>query len=277
MLAFADLLQGDTIQQEGALRVAFFLLIFAVVAAAEIVSPRRPLTVEKPLRWRGNLSIHLVNALLPRLLFPILPVGLALLWARKGWGLLNMIPLPEGPAILASVLALDLVIYAQHWAFHRNHLLWRLHRMHHTDLDIDLTSALRFHPLEILCSLLVKLAFVALLGPPALGVLIFEVLLNGMAMFNHGNIMIPAPVDGRLRQVLVTPDMHRVHHSVIPQERNCNFGFNLSWWDRLFGTYQAQPKAGHDKMTLGIPGFRDVRYAGFWKMLVNPFENRPAA
>lgn len=277
MFSFAAGLQGDPLQQEAALRVACFLIIFAVIAVVEVLAPRRPLMVRKSLRWFGNLSVHLVNGLLPRLLFPILPVGLALIWARKGWGLLNLFPLPEGAALVLSVLILDLVIYAQHWAFHRHHLLWRLHRMHHTDLDIDLTSALRFHPLEILCSLGIKMAVVALLGPPAMGVLIFEILLNGMAMFNHGNVRIPVAADGMLRSVVVTPDMHRVHHSIVPQERNRNFGFNLSWWDRLFGTYQAQPAAGHDKMIIGIKGFLDIRYARFIKMLMNPFEKGSAS
>ncbi len=259
-------------QHEAAIRIGCFLVLFAVIAIAELLAPRRPLIVKKSLRWFGNLSVHLVNGVLPRLLFPILPVGMAVLWAQKGWGLLNIAPLPEAAAVLLSVLALDLVIYAQHVLFHRVHFFWRLHRMHHTDLDLDLTSALRFHPFEIAISLLIKMAVVALLGPPAVAVFVFEILLNGMAMFNHGNFRIPARPDRLLRRIVVTPDMHRVHHSILPRELNRNFGFNLSWWDRLFGTYQAQPSAGHKLMSIGLTGFRDVRYARFWKMILNPLE-----
>jgi sterol desaturase/sphingolipid hydroxylase (fatty acid hydroxylase superfamily) len=259
-------------QHETAIRIGCFLVLFAVIAVAEILAPRRPLTVKRFLRWFGNWSVHLVNSLFPRLLFPILPVGMAVLWAQKGWGLLNIAPLPEAAAIIISVLAFDLVIYAQHVLFHRVHFFWRLHRMHHTDLDLDLTSALRFHPLEIVISLLIKMAVVALLGPPAIAVFVFEILLNGMAMFNHGNFRIPAWPDSLLRRIVVTPDMHRIHHSILRQESNHNFGFNLSWWDRLFGTYQTQPSAGHEGMTIGLTGFMDIRYARFWKMILNPWE-----
>jgi sterol desaturase/sphingolipid hydroxylase (fatty acid hydroxylase superfamily) len=259
-------------EHEAVIRIGCFLLLFTVIALAELLVPRRRLIIKKSLRWFGNLSVHLVNGLLPRLLFPILPAGMAVLWAQKGWGLLNIAPLPEAAAIILSILALDLVIYTQHVLFHRVHFFWRLHRMHHTDMDLDLTSALRFHPLEIVISLLIKMAAVTLLGPPALAVFIFEVLLNGMAMFDHGNFRIPARPDSLLRRIVVTPDMHRVHHSVLPRESNRNFGFNLSWWDRLFGTYQAQPSAGHEGMTIGLTGFLDVRYARFWKMILNPLE-----
>ncbi|MBW6486922.1 MAG: sterol desaturase family protein [Syntrophobacterales bacterium] len=259
-------------QNEAAIRIGCFLFLFIVIAIAETLAPRRPLIVKKPLRWFGNISIHLVNGLLPRLLFPILPVGMALLWARKGWGLLNIVPLPETVSILLGILALDLLIYVQHVLFHRVPLFWRLHRMHHTDLDLDLTSALRFHPLEIVLSLLIKMAAVALLGPPALAVILFEIILNGMAMFNHGNFRIPARLDSLLRRIVVTPDMHLVHHSSLRKEANHNFGFNLSWWDRLFGTYQAEPAAGREGMVIGLTGFLDVRYARFWKMILNPLE-----
>lgn len=257
---------------ETAIRIGCFLIFFAVITLAELLFPRRPLIVKKSLRWFGNVSVHLVNGVLPRLIFPILPVGMAVLWARKGWGLLYIAPLPETAAILLSILTLDLVIYVQHLLFHRISFFWRLHRMHHTDLDLDLTSALRFHPLEIVISLLVKMAVVAALGPPALAVLIFEILLNGMAMFNHGNFRILAQPDRLLRAIVVTPDMHLVHHSILRQESNHNYGFNLSWWDRIFGTYQAEPAAGREGMIIGLRGFLDVRYARFWKMILNPLE-----
>jgi sterol desaturase/sphingolipid hydroxylase (fatty acid hydroxylase superfamily) len=256
-------------QHETAIRIGCFLVIFTVIAVVEIVAPRRPLTVKRSLRWFGNLSVHLLNGAVSRLAFPLLPVGMAVLCAQKGWGLLNIAPLPEAAAVILTIPALDLVIYAQHAMFHRVHFFWRLHRMHHTDMDLDLTSALRFHPLEIVISLLIKMAAVALLGPPALAVLIFEVLLNGMAMFR-----IPALPERLLRGIVVTSDMHRVHHSVLPGESNRNFGFNLSWWDRLFRTYQAQPAAGHEGMTIGLKDFLDVRYARFRKMIMIPLENR---
>jgi sterol desaturase/sphingolipid hydroxylase (fatty acid hydroxylase superfamily) len=271
-MIFPDtLFQLNFSRNEAVIRIGCFLLLFIVIAVAELLAPRRRLTVKKSSRWFGNLSIQLVNGILPRLLFPILPVGLAILWAKKGWGLLNIAPPPEAVAILLTLLALDLVIYAQHVLFHRVHLFWRLHRMHHTDLDLDLTSALRFHPLEIAVSLLIKMAVVVLLGPPAVAVFIFEILLNGLAMFNHANLRIPARPDNLLRRIVVTPDMHRVHHSILPRELNRNFGFNLSWWDRLFGTYQAQPAAGHDGMTIGLKGYQDIRYAGFREMIMIPF------
>lgn len=264
--------QLNFLQHEAVIRIDCFLVFFTVIAIAELLVPRRPLIVRKSMRWFGNWSVHLLNGILPRLLFPILPVGMAVLWTQKGWGLLNIAPLPEAAAIIFSFLGLDLVIYAQHVLFHRIPFFWRLHRMHHTDLDLDLTSALRFHPLEIVVSLLIKMAVVALFGPPAVAVFIFEILLNGMAMFNHGNFRIPARPDSLLRRIVVTPDMHLVHHSILRQESNHNFGFNLSWWDRLFGTYQAQPTAGHDGMTIGLKGFMDIRYARFWKMILNPLE-----
>jgi len=257
---------------ETTIRIVCFTSIFIVIAIVESVAPRRPLIVKKSLRWFGNLSVQLVNGILPRLLFPILPVGLAALCAQKGWGLLNVAPLSTTAAILSCLLVLDLLIYAQHVLFHRVLFFWRIHRMHHTDMDLDLTSALRFHPLEIIISLLIKMAVVAALGPPAVAVFIFEVLLNGMAMFNHGNFQISTRMDNFLRKIVVTPDMHLVHHSIHQQESNHNFGFNLSWWDRLFGTYQAEPAAGREGMIIGITGFLNDRYAHFWKMILNPFE-----
>jgi len=264
--------QSSFLRHEAEIRIGCFLGIFIIIAVMENIVPRRPLIVKKSLRWFGNLSVQLVNGVIPRLLLPILPVGMAALWSQKGWGLLNIAPFPAAAAILCSLLALDLIIYFQHALFHRVDYFWRIHRMHHTDMDLDLTSALRFHPLEILFSLQVKMAVVAVLGTPAVAVLIFEVLLNGMAMFNHGNFKIPEKWDARLREIIVTPDMHLVHHSTLRQESNHNYGFNLSWWDRLFGTYQAEPAAGREGMIIGLTGFLDVRYARFGKMIINPFE-----
>jgi sterol desaturase/sphingolipid hydroxylase (fatty acid hydroxylase superfamily) len=257
---------------ETAVRIGFFLMIFIAVALAEIGAPRRRLSVGKAGRWWVNLSLTLLDAVLVHLLFPILPVGLALLSAARGWGVLNQFSLPFWPAVLFGILILDLVIYLQHVLFHVHPLFWRLHGIHHTDLDIDFTTGLRFHPLEMILSMLIKLATVAALGLPALAVLVFEILLNGTSMFSHGNIRLPESFDRLLRLVVVTPDMHRVHHSVIIRETNSNFGFNFPWWDRFFGTYTAQPAAGkHEAMTIGNAQFRDARVLTLRKLLVLPF------
>jgi sterol desaturase/sphingolipid hydroxylase (fatty acid hydroxylase superfamily) len=205
-----------------------------------------------------------------RLSFPILAVGLAVIAQDRGWGLFNVIEAPGWVAVLVSIVILDLVIYLQHVMFHAVPALWRLHRMHHADLEFDVTTGLRFHPVEILLSMGIKLAMVMALGPPAVAVLIFEVLLNATAMFNHSNIRLPMLADRVLRLIVVTPDMHRVHHSIIPEETNSNFGFSLPWWDRLLGTYKAQPKAGHEDMTIGIEQFRTTRDLWLDRMLAQP-------
>ena len=256
---------------ELAIRIGFFLMIFAAVSLAEIGAPRRPLTVGKAGRWWVNLALTLIDAALVRLLVPILPVGLALLAASRGWGVLNRLFLPFWPAVFFGILILDLVIYLQHVLFHRYPLFWRLHGIHHTDLDIDVTSGLRFHPLEMILSMLIKLAVVAALGLPALAALVFEVLLNGTSLFNHGNIRLNEGFDRMLRLFIVTPDMHRVHHSVIIRETNSNFGFNFPWWDRFFGTYRAEPAAGHEAMIIGNAQFRDAQILTLRKLLVLPF------
>jgi len=206
-----------------------------------------------------------------RLVFPTAAVGFALFAARQGWGLLNAVSPPFWLALLVAVLVLDFAIYLQHVLFHAVPALWRLHRVHHADLEFDVTTGLRFHPLEILLSMAIKLAVIAALGPPALAVLIFEVLLNATSMFNHGNVRMPAGLDRVLRWLVVTPDMHRVHHSVLPHETNSNFGFNLPWWDRLLGTYRARPAAGHTGMTIGIEQFRAPRELWLDRLLLQPF------
>ncbi|MBE0558757.1 MAG: sterol desaturase family protein, partial [Proteobacteria bacterium] len=215
--------------------------------------------------------ITLIDAGVARFLAPILPVGLALLAASRGWGVLNQLSVPYWASVLIGVLLLDLVIYLQHVMFHTLPLFWRLHGMHHTDLDIDVTSGLRFHPLEIFLSTLIKLAAVASLGVPAVAVVVFEVLLNGTSMFSHGNIHLGVGFDRLLRLFVVTPDMHRVHHSVIISETNSNFGFNFPWWDRLFGTYRPQPAMGHDGMTIGLARFRDAEVLTLRYLLLLPF------
>ncbi len=233
--------------------------------------PRRGRTLSRWIRWPSNLAVVALNTILLRLLIPTAAVSLALIAEETGWGLLNQLALPGWLAILLSVMVLDLAIYLQHVMFHAVPALWRLHRMHHADLEFDVTTGARFHPIEILLSMAIKLTVVVALGPPAVAVLIFEVLLNGTAMFNHGNVRIPIKLDSVLRWFVVTPDMHRVHHSIIPQETNSNFGFNLPWWDRLFGTYRAQPAGGHEAMTIGIEQFRTPRDLWLDHMLVQPF------
>jgi sterol desaturase/sphingolipid hydroxylase (fatty acid hydroxylase superfamily) len=255
---------------EPIIRLSAFLGILALMAAWEVAAPRRRREIPRILRWSNNLGVVVVDTILVRLTFPIAAVGLALVAEERGWGIFNVIEAPVWVAFIVSVVVLDLVIYLQHVLFHAVPALWRLHRMHHADLDFDVTTGLRFHPVEIVLSMALKLAAVAVLGPPAAAVLVFEVLLNGTAMFNHSNIRIPLGIDRVLRLFVVTPDMHRVHHSVIPQETNSNFGFNLPWWDRLFGTYRAQPAAGHDDMTIGIELFRTPRDLWLDRMLIQP-------
>jgi len=205
-----------------------------------------------------------------RLFLPAAAVALALEGERRGWGLLNNLHVPSWAAVVATVVVLDLAIYLQHGVFHAVPVLWRVHRMHHVDLDFDVTTGLRFHPIEIGISLLIKLSVVAALGASAVGVLIFEVLLNATSLFNHGNISLPQRIDRWLRWIVVTPDMHRVHHSIVVEETNSNFGFNLPWWDRLLGTYRAQPAAGHESMTIGIKQFRDPSELRLDHMLTQP-------
>lgn len=259
---------------EAVVRFGFFVVIFSAVALWEVLAPRRRLTVSKAARWAWNLAITLINPLVLHLIFPVLAVGMAIKTHQTGWGLLNTYHLPYWLAFSLAVFALDFIIYLQHLIFHAVPLLWRLHMVHHADLDIDVTTGLRFHPIEIIISMVIKLSAVALIGPPVAVVVVFEIILNGMAMFNHGNIRLPLALDRLLRLVLVTPDMHRVHHSVYPRETNSNFGFNLSCWDRFFGTYKAQPSAGHDGMTIGLRQFRDARRLTLPWLLVMPFTGK---
>ena len=253
------ILEQTVLANEPAIRLSFFLGVFAVIGFWELLAPRRVLTVSKTLRWTSNLGLVVLNTVLLRLIFPLAGVGLAAFCAKNGWGILNHFPVPFWVAVPLAVIALDFVIWLQHVMVHAVPLLWRLHRVHHADLDYDVTTGARFHPLEIVLSMLIKLATIVVLGPPVVAVVIFEVLLNATAMFNHGNIGLPARLDRILRWVVVTPDMHRVHHSIEDDETNSNFGFNLPWWDRLFGTYRDQPRAGQTGMTIGIHDHGDPR------------------
>ncbi|HKJ51380.1 MAG TPA: sterol desaturase family protein [Gammaproteobacteria bacterium] len=271
-----NVLENFTIDSEAGVRLGCFVAIFAVMLVWELIRPRRVLTVSRRNRWPANLGLLAINTLLLRLLFPAAAVGLAYSAADLQWGLFNRIDLPYWLEVAAAVLLLDLGIYGQHLAMHRVPLLWRLHRVHHADLDIDLTTGSRFHSIEILLSMLYKWLLILLLGPALFAVLVFELLLNGMALFNHANVRLPAGVDRVLRALLVTPDMHRVHHSILRRETDSNYGFNLSFWDRIFKTYVAEPAQGHDGMTIGIPDFRDLRQVdGLPGMLTLPFVARP--
>ena len=263
------------INNEAIIRLGFFFGTFACIAVWEIIAPRRALTVSKGIRWANNLALVFFNSFLLRLLLPTITIGTTVLAAQHGWGLFNFVEVNFYLAVFISVVVLDMIIYFQHVMFHAVPLFWRLHRVHHTDLDYDVTTGLRFHPIEIFLSIFIKLMIIVLLGPPVVAVIIFEVVLNASAMFNHGNIRLPSGVDRVLRRIIVTPDMHRVHHSIEEDETNSNFGFNLSLWDRLFGTYRAQPRAGHDNMTIGISTFRDVKVCSWLpRMLAIPFMSK---
>jgi sterol desaturase/sphingolipid hydroxylase (fatty acid hydroxylase superfamily) len=256
---------------ETTVRMACFAAVLVAMAAWELAAPRRPRVFSRRLRWTGNFGVLALDTLLVRLTFPILAVGLALIAEDRSWGLLNLAAAPFWLAFTVSLLALDLAVYAQHRMFHGIPTLWRLHRMHHADLEFDVTTGLRFHPIEIVLSMAIKLAVVAALGAPAAAVLIFEVLLNATAMFNHGNVRMWPAIDRLLRWVVVTPDMHRVHHSLHAGETNSNFGFNLPWWDRLFGTYRAQPVDGHEQMHIGLAQFRTRHDLRLDRMLIQPW------
>ena len=265
-------LNETIIDYEIGIRLISFFAILIVMASWEILTPRRTLTVSKSIRWSNNLAIVALNTIILRLIFPAAAVGIAAFAYSQGWGILHYLQLPFWVSVLISVIFLDAVIYTQHVLVHAIPILWRLHRVHHADLDFDVTTGSRFHPIEIIFSMLIKFAAIILIGPPVLAVLIFEVLLNATSMFNHANVRIPPKFDRVLRWFIVTPDMHRVHHSVEDDETNSNFGFNFPWWDRLFGTYRNQPRAGHEQMTIGINTFRDQQHCSWLPgMLLLPF------
>ena len=263
-------MEGFILESEPVIRLSAFFGVFAAVAFWEVLAPRRERAFSRLTRWPNNIGIVVFNTVVLRILFPTAAVGIALAAEANGWGLLNAFPLPAGLAVLLSVVIMDFAIYLQHVLVHAVPALWRVHRMHHADLDYDVTTGARFHPIEIVISMGLKLMVVGALGAPALAVIIFEVILNATSMFNHGNVRLPKNVDRMLRLILVTPDMHRVHHSVIPEETNSNFGFSLPWWDRLFGTYTDQPQNGHEAMSIGIEQFRESRDLRLDRMLLQP-------
>lgn len=263
--------QAWLLQHESLVRLGSFSLVFAVMALWETLAPCRQLGLSRARRWINNLSIVVFNTLLLRIVFPIAATGLAMWSADQGWGVLNIIKINAVLAVIVSVVIMDMVIYLQHVLVHAVPLFWRLHRVHHADLDYDVTTGIRFHPLEIMLSMLIKFATISLLGPPVIAVVLFEVILNATAMFNHANIQLPSALERWLRWLVVTPDMHRVHHSVEDDETNSNFGFNLPWWDHIFGTYREQPRQGHQNMQIGLRTFRRAEETvGLGRMLVLP-------
>lgn len=258
-------------EYESIIRLTSFLSIVVLMASWEVMAPRRLLITSKPKRWVANLGIVFLNTLVIRMFFSTTAMGAAVVASQKGWGVLNLLEWPIGVAVVVAVVILDFAIYLQHVVFHAVPLLWRLHRMHHADLDVDVTTGARFHPIEVTLSMVIKLAVVVLIGAPPWAVLIFEVLLNATSMFNHSNVRIPERVEWVLRCVVVTPDMHRIHHSIIREETNSNFGFNLPWWDRLFGTYRPHPAKGQTGMTIGLDQFRNPDRLTLLWMLALPF------
>lgn len=259
------------LEHENSIRLGFFFGMLLIVGLIEFVIPRRKLQFSKLTRWSNNLGLVFLNTGLVKVILPLTAPALALYAQTQGIGIFNWYQVDPTLAILLSVIILDMIIYIQHALFHALPLLWRLHRMHHADMDYDVTTGLRFHPIEILLSMGIKFMAVLILGPPVAAVIAFEVLLNATAMFNHGNIKLPKGLDSFLRLFLVTPDMHRVHHSTDLGEAHKNFGFNLPWWDYLFGTYKAQPKLGHEEMNIGLDSFRDSKELWIPYLLRQPF------
>jgi len=256
------------------MRLVSFLSAFLFMAAWEIAAPQRSLRTPKGTRWFRNLSITVLDGLAGRFVFPLQGAALAVVAGQQDWGLFNRLDVPSLPAGILSLILLDLAIYLQHVMFHKVPILWYFHGMHHTDLDVDVTTGTRFHPIETVLSLLIKMGLIVVLGVPPWSFVAFEILLNVTSMFNHSNIAIGRAAERILRLIVVTPDMHRVHHSVVIREHNSNFGFNLPWWDRLFHTYKDQPDAGHDAMVIGLANFRDAEKLGLVRLMLMPLIER---
>ena len=260
-----------TSKSEPVIRFGFFFGILVIMFIWELIAPRRPLTASKIGRWSSNLGLVLIDSIVVRLVSPAALAGVALLAQQRGWGLFNSFELSTLLKIIFSVLILDLAIYLQHAMFHSIPLFWRLHMVHHSDMDIDVTTGVRFHPIEILLSMGIKMVVVVLIGAPPASVLIFEIILNGTSMFNHGNVRYSLQIDSLLRLIVVTPEMHRVHHSTIRWETNSNLGFSFPWWDRLFGTYRNQPAKGHLEMTIGLDQYKEPQKLTFLRLIALPF------
>jgi sterol desaturase/sphingolipid hydroxylase (fatty acid hydroxylase superfamily) len=263
-------LEAFLLDHESAIRIGFFLGTFALMALWEFIAPLRVAGASKAIRWPNHLTLAVINIVLARVLFPLAAVALAIYAGKLGIGLFNMVPVPYALAFVVSILALDLAIYLFHLLFHAVPALWRVHRVHHADLDIDVSTGVRFHPVQMALSVVVKSVAILALGPPALAALAFEVASHAITLFNHGNVKIPAALDRILRWVVVTPDMHRIHHSIHVRETDSNFGFVFPWWDRLFGTYRAEPAAGQARMVVGIETFRSERDLWLDRLVLNP-------
>ena len=264
-------MQDVILQNEPWIRLGAFGAVFLAMAMAERRAPRRWAGTPTAPRWIANLGLVVLDSLMLRLLSAASAVGTALAVEAQGWGVFNRLLWPAWCEGLAALVMLDFAIYWQHVLFHAVPLLWRFHRVHHSDRDFDVTTGVRFHPVEVLLSVIYKMAVVAVLGLPAVAVLAFEVILNATSLFNHGNVFLPLGVDRVLRWFLVTPDMHRVHHSPLRVETDSNFGFNLPWWDRLFGTYRAQPTADHDAMAIGLDNLHQPDRWPLFGLLAMPF------
>ncbi|MDP2561647.1 sterol desaturase family protein [Psychrobium sp. 1_MG-2023] len=262
------------LDHESSIRLSIFALVFLMIALWELLSPKRSLSMARSKRWLTNLSLVIVDGLTVKVIFPIAAMGVAILCQQQQWGLFQQIELPIWSAAILSWLILDMVIYFQHKLFHSVPILWRLHQVHHSDIDIDVSTGVRFHPFEIIISMLIKLITIFALGAPLIAVFIFEVCLNAFALFNHANLRLPHHIDRTLRRLIVTPDMHRVHHSVIPREYNSNFGATISLWDRLFGSYIAQPIKGHAEMNIGLSAYRSPQYSKLHTLLIFPFKSK---
>ncbi|WP_235071172.1 sterol desaturase family protein [Leptolyngbya sp. Heron Island J] len=243
----------------------------------EIIAPCRRLSAPRLMRWFSNIGLLILGTIILRAIFPIAAVGVAMFAEKQQWGLFYTLSIPYWQSIVLTIIGLDFTTYWQHVIFHSFPVLWQLHKVHHADLDFDVTTGFRFHPLEILLSMVGKILTILLLGTPVTAVLIFEVLLNATSMFNHGNVQLPSKLESLLRWIVVTPDMHRIHHSTITQETDSNFGFNLPWWDYLFGTYRPWPSVSHQKMAIGLTEYqKDLRVAQLQWMLVLPFLKQPS-
>ncbi|MEP1229534.1 MAG: sterol desaturase family protein [Litorimonas sp.] len=262
------------LNNEAKLRMGVFLFILLSMMFLEAVLPRKARTQARPVRWSSNLLLVVIDSLTVRILFPIVAVGVATMAAAKGWGVFNIIHVPNWLSVITTIIILDMMIYWQHVVSHKWSWLWRFHKVHHTDRDIDVTTALRFHPIEIVLSMGFKMVLIALIGAPVIAVIIFEIILNGSAMFNHANLRLPPRVDMGLRRFIVTPDMHRIHHSTIEPETNSNYGFSTSLWDRIFGSYTVNPSLGHDKMTIGLEEHQTTAPANLFWALTLPFKRK---
>lgn len=262
------------LENESLIRLSVFLGLFTLMAILETVMPRRARSFDRKIRWIGNLGILVLSALLARLILPWVPVGVAIYAQTNSIGLFHYLKFEGIDSLVAGVFVLDFMIYLQHVVMHKTPILWRLHRLHHADLDYDVTTGIRFHPIEIILSLLYKMSIILIFGIDPVSVVIFEVILNGMAMFNHANFKLPLFLDRVLRLVVITPDVHRIHHSSIQAETDSNYGFNICWWDRLFGTFSAQPKLGHEGMEIGLSYYRDESQLKLPQMLTQPFKDK---